>query len=71
MNGAFEFITLTYLEQHGPSHRPVEGYRVMLQHLVGWMPRDKGGSWIQTTGKEDCEVAESCEQIDEMIRRGL
>jgi hypothetical protein len=61
-----DFIVLTRNSEDGPD------LRVMLGHIVAWMPDDDGpGSYIFTTDTPTpVGVHESPRQIDELIIRG-
>jgi hypothetical protein len=67
MNSAHQFIMLTYYEEHGLGHKERPGLRLMVCQIVGWMPRDGGGTAIQTTDGQTFTVKEEAGSIDMMM----
>jgi hypothetical protein len=64
MNTAHNFITLTHYEERGLGHKEV---RLMVGQIVGWMPRDDGGTAVQTTDGQTFTVREEAGSLDMMI----
>jgi hypothetical protein len=60
------FIILTGINGDGPD------LRLMVGHIVAWVPDDDGGSYISTSsGMEPFQVRETPHQIDELIIRAV